>query len=321
VDPAELDSHFPDLLDALEDGGVVPLLGAGANLSGRPSGWTEGSNFLPSGEELAKYLAQRYKFDEDDTELIRVSQFVALQGAGPLGLYRLLHKVFRGEHEPGHVHKLLAAIPGTFRARGQEPRYQLILTTNYDRALEAAFDEVGERYHLLWYVSEGPDTGKFKHRAPGAGEAKPIEEPNDSDVSTEDCTVILKIHGGVGEAPGSDSYVITEDDYLDYLTHSTEIASLFPIHLLEQLLNANFLFLGYSLRDWNLRVILNRIWQEQPVRGGSWAIQRQPKALDSLFWKRHQVEILDIDLDEYVLELRRRLGLPEPAQPPIGARA
>ena len=124
----------------------------------------------------------------------------------------------------------------------------------------------------------------------------------------------------MGEAPGSDSYVITEDDYLDYLTHSTEIESLFPVHLLGQLLNANFLFLGYSLRDWNLRVILNRIWQEQPVRGGSWAIQREPKALDSLFWKRHQVEILDIDLDEYVHELRRRLGLPEPVQPSIGAQ-
>ncbi len=167
----------------------------------------------------------------------------------------------------------------------------------------------------------GPRHGQVQASAARRGEAKAIEQANNSDVSTQDYTVILKIHGGVGEAPGSDSYVITEDDYLDYLTHSTEIESLFPVHLLGQLLNANFLFLGYSLRDWNLRVILNRIWQEQPVRGGSWAIQREPKALDSLFWKRHQVEILDIDLDEYVHELRRRLGLPEPVQPSIGARA
>ena len=167
MDAMELDNHFPEMLDALEDGAVVPLLGAGANLSGRSSAWGEGSKHLPSGDELAKYLAARYRFDEDDKELIRVSQFVALQGAGPLGLYRALHKVFRGEYEPGAVHKLLAAIPGTFRARGQDPKYQLILTTNYDRALESAFDAAGERYHLLWYISEGPDTGKFKHRLAG----------------------------------------------------------------------------------------------------------------------------------------------------------
>jgi SIR2-like domain len=321
--PAELDDHFVYLLPALEDGSLVPLLGAGVNMSGRTSAWSQGTSFLPSGDELARYLAAKFKYEYNDPkelELIRVSQFVALKGSSK-GLYRELHSVFSGAHEPGAVHKLLAALPGTFEARGEKPRYQLIMTTNYDRALEAAFDAAGERYHLLLYLSEGQDRGRFVHRAPD-GATKLIDDPNKNEVSMEDCTVIVKIHGSVGDAPGADSYVITEDDYLDYLMQSTDITNLFPVHLAAHLTNdAQFLFLGYKLRDWNLRVILNRIWQEQQLSGKSWAIQLKPEALDLLFWRRHEVDILDVELDEYVRELRVRLGIPEPVEPAVGTGA
>ncbi|MGH3022621.1 MAG: SIR2 family protein [Gaiellaceae bacterium] len=322
MDAHELDSHFTFLGEALKDGSLVPLLGAGVNMSGRPTEWSEGTTVLPSGAELAAHLAAKYQYSDDESDLVRVSQFIALRG-GSKRLYRDLHSIFYGEHEPASVHRLLAEIPGGFRARGEEPTYQLILTTNYDRALEHAFDDAGERYHLLWYLSEGPDNGKFMHRPPGATEAKVIHEPNAYDeVSTEDCTVIVKVHGGVADAPAADSYVITEDDYLDYLTHSTEIASLFPVHVATQLLDgASFLFLGYKLRDWNLRVILNRIWKEQTLTATSWAIQLAPKVLDRLFWEDHKVEILDLDLDEYVAELRRRLGMAEPARRQVEAGA
>ena len=38
----------------------------------------------------------------------------------------------------------------------------------------------------------------------------------------------------------------------------------------------SLLFLGYSLSDWNLRVILNRIWGARKLVGKSWAVQREP---------------------------------------------
>lgn len=322
MDALELDSHFTFLLEAVKDGSLVPLLGAGVNMSGRPTPWSEGATVLPSGTELADHFAAKYQYSDDKKDLERVSQFIALKG-GSKRLYQELHAIFRGTHEPSSVHELLAEIPGACRGRGEAPRYQLILTTNYDRALEHAFERASEPYHLLWYLSEGPDNGKFMHRPPGASEAQVIHSPNAYDeVSTEDCTVIVKVHGGVADAPAGDSYVITEDDYLDYLTHSTEIASLFPVHVATQLLDgASFLFLGYKLRDWNLRVILNRIWKEQTLTATSWAIQLAPEVLDRLFWEDHKVEILDLDLDEYVAELRRRLGMAEPARPPVEAGA
>ena len=55
------------------------------------------------------------------------------------------------------------------------------------------------------------------------------------------------------------------------------------------------LFLGYSMRDWNLRVILRQIWSEQGVSTGGWSIQLNPSEIDVRFWARQRIEILDVD--------------------------
>ena len=45
--------------------------------------------------------------------------------------------------------------------------------------------------------------------------------------------------------------------------------------------NSHFLFLGYGMRDWNLRVILHHIWSQQVRKMGSWAIERDPDPIDA----------------------------------------
>ena len=117
--------------------------------------------------------------------------------------------------------------------------------------------------------------------------------------------MILKIHGAVDRTiPRRDSYVITEDHYIDYLTR-TDISSHCPGDARGEVRDSHFLFLGYSLRDWNLRVILHRIWGEQardlqvvgdPARAG----RDRAGVLGEA-----DVDILDVPLDEYVARLRR----------------
>jgi len=53
-----LQDHYPRVARAMFEGSVVPLLGAGVNLCGRPTdiGWERGKH-LPSGAELAEFLA------------------------------------------------------------------------------------------------------------------------------------------------------------------------------------------------------------------------------------------------------------------------
>ena len=293
---------------------MTPLLGAGVNLCGRPhdTGWLRGQ-YLPSGSELAAHLALTSGLASSDAELARVSQYVAvMSGSGPL--YDKLHEVFDSDYPPTELHTFLAMLPGVLREKGYLPReeqarFPLFVTTNYDDVLERAFEAAGEEFDLVWYVALGSRRGQFMHRSPD-GQVRPVERPNEyRDIKLIERAAILKIHGAVNRlVPDDDSYVITEDDYISYLTQ-TDISEMVPVTLAAKLKRSNFLFLGYSLRDWNLRVILHRIWVEQQQRQTytSWAIQLDPEELDRRFWSARDVEIYNLPLETYVAELRDRL--------------
>jgi SIR2-like domain len=321
--------HYAAVVRELTEGSVVPLLGAGVNLCDRPPDvtWARGGNYLPSGQELAQHLAATFFYPRDEPraaavatepkgstpplhrplDLLRVSQYIAsTDGAVPL--YRELRTLFSSDYPPGRVHEFFAAFPGRMRARGTE-RYQLIVTTNYDDALERAFVRVGEPYDVVWYIADPEEQrGKFWHR-PHGGVPQKITRPNKYDaLSLDQGTVILKIHGAIDrEEAERDSFVITEDHYIDYLT-KTDIEQLLPPAILVRLRKSCFLFLGYSMADWNLRVILHRIWGEQPLSYRSWAIRKDADAVEQALWESRKVDVLDIPLEDYMTELELRLG-------------
>jgi hypothetical protein len=53
-----------------------------------------------------------------------------------------------------------------------------------------------------------------------------------------------------------DSLLVTEDHYLDYLVHISAQMERLPNRIWSALTNSSLLFLGYSLDDWEFRVIL-----------------------------------------------------------------
>ncbi|HEY3181272.1 MAG TPA: SIR2 family protein [Gaiellaceae bacterium] len=308
-----MEQHYRSAAKALLEGRVVPLLGAGVNLCGRPADarWGAGSPYLPSGIELAEYLAIEFGYPVDD--LVRVAETVAVM-EGTARLYEKLRLIFDADYGPTSLHRFLARLPATLRDHGQGSPYLLVVTTNYDDTVERAFREAGEPFDLVWYQAEGEDyRGKFWHLTHPQESSVPrvIDRPNEyTEISLDERSVILKVHGAVDRVNADgDSYVITEDHYIDYLTR-TDIASLVPIELVAKLKRSHFLFLGYALRDWNVRVILHRIWEEQPFDFRSWAIQRNTHAVDELLWHKRNVSLFDVDLDEYVTELGRRIQVP-----------
>jgi SIR2-like domain len=302
----ELEEHYDSVVRALRRGSLVPVLGAGANLCGRPSDASfEAGRYLPSGAELAEELAREFEYPPDDPlELVRVSQYASLtEGSGPL--YSTLHRIFDADYPPTPLHTFLAGVPGRLREAGALEKYPLIMTTNYDDSLERAFAAAQEEVDIVTYVAQGNDRGKFRHWAPGE-DPSVIEEPERYlEVSPERRSVILKVHGLVDRASSrpQDSYVITEDHYIEYLSW-TDLATFLPVKLLEHLLHSHFLFLGYSMRDWNLRAILNRLWIERDGETYvSWAIQVDPDRIERESWRRRDVKIFNIPLDGYVERL------------------
>lgn len=311
-----LNVHFQSVINGITNGRLVPFFGAGVNLVGRPDEelWKAGGQYLPSGGELSKYLADAHKYpDPDKADLLRVSQYISVMvGTGPL--YEELHELFDEDYPPNALHHFFARLPAALRNKGYSFPYQFIVTTNYDDVMERAFREANEPYDLVTFIASGEDRGKFMHFAPDK-EGVLIEKPNEYPaLKLDKRSVILKIHGAVDRQDNeNDSYVITEDDYIDYLTR-TEISSFVPVNLAQKLKKNHFLFLGYGLRDWNLRVILHRIWGNRKRSYKSWAIQLKPSDIEKQFWLKRDVDIIDMGLDEYIAELDKQIQTLSPSE-------
>jgi hypothetical protein len=313
-------------------GDVTPFLGAGANLLRLDPAfkWTpEQDEYLPSTAELASYLAEVFEFPKSEAgQLVRVAQLASV-AVGDDDLYEQLRAVFVRNYPPTAVHRYLARLPGKLRAKCRPTKYQLIVTTNYDDLLERAFAEQGEPYDLIFYRA---GDGGFVHRRPHGDDddSGPVEvaiprgSANDYDPDPPllaERTTILKIHGAVDrKSAEEDSYVITEDDYISFLAY-TDLSNLVPSALKARIVNDHLLFLGYGLRDWNLRAFLQRVWEERQRkrRKTSWAIQRDVDALEQFSWAKNDVQIVRFDLADFVSELEERLAGLKDLCPPASA--
>ena len=284
--PPDLDAHYTMVLRSLVEGRVIPLLGAGVNRCGRPDDASWVRALPPDGGELSRYLAEYSAYPGPDAaDLVRVSQYFSVMlGAGPL--YDELRDAVRRRLPADPVHRSSPGCPASCSA-GTACRLPLIVTTNYDDALERAFDEAGEPYDLVDLRRRRRRRGSFMHRPPG-GERSPIEMPNEyRGLSLDERTVILKIHGAVDRARRRAGQLRHHRGPLHRLPDAHRPPSLLPVTLAAKLRRSHFLFLGYSLRDWNLRVILHRIWGEQQLRYRSWAIQLRTRSeMDRRFWER-----------------------------------
>jgi hypothetical protein len=315
------EEHYLTIAEKFAGGRMIPFLGAGANLCDRGAdAWEQGGPFLPSGAELAEHLAERGRYPlHEELDLLRVSQYVdAARGEDELYLY--LREVFDSEYAPTSLHRLLAR-GGRFLAEAGLPQL-LVVTTNYDDLVERALAEEGLEFDVVWYEAKhnSEARGRFVHRAPG-GKATVIARPNKYTglPMVLERPAILKLHGCLDrDNAGDDSYVITEDSYIDYLSVG-DVGALIPIALSQRMGSNSLLFLGYSLSDWNLRVVMNRIWGASKLHVKSWAVQREPadpnrSKIEQALWDgRENIELVYCELSEYVKELAARLPAAVPA--------
>ena len=293
VRPTPATDSMGDVTRALLGGRLVPVLGPRAEAIGAP--------------DLVEHLTKAFGYDDRVGELTRVSQYVAtINGQGPL--YDALHELYTSELAPAKVHRFLASLPARLRDEGAP--HQLIVTTAYDLTLEQAFTEAGEEFDVVAYLASGRNRGKFLHLAPD-GPPTIIDVPNTyaTELSLERRTIILRLHGWVDRDDGREweSFVVTEDDYIAYVASWGDLPSAIPVGLAARLKRSHFLFLGYALRDWHLRLLLNRLWGDEKVGYRSWSVQPDASQLETEFWRRRDVDVFEVPLDEYVQTLEHRL--------------
>ena len=339
--------HYNNLISAFKDGRAIPFLGPGINFcKGRPINNSEiisdiqlvdylaqdlglapkdlvaapcpvclvGAKELPNdcpikkvsleGRTKAYSLAKEQALAVAQQNLKYLAQYIKLT-SGLSRVYQKLQTLFEKKYDTNELHQFFANLPGEMEAKGYKKLpYQLLVTTNYDDMLERAFEEAKQPYALVFYVVEGEETqGQFKYKKPFEENISSID--SDQEVLNDNYPVILKLYGEL------QNFVITEDHHINYLVHR-DIEQLLPKDILEILWKSdnNFIFMGYSPIDRNLRLILNRLWGEREIGKKSWMIhQSNPGALDREFWIQRKVEILNSDLEEYITELNRRIEI------------
>jgi DNA-binding SARP family transcriptional activator len=282
------DDHFAEVVTALMNGRVVPVLGADYS-------------------QLARALADRFGL-ANDGDLTRVSQYVEVtKGSGPL--YDELHSLLSATSAPGPVHRFLAGLPRLVRERGADQ--PLLVTAGYDLALEQALLDAGETFDVVLYLAAGRYRGRFCHLTPD-GKATPIESPNTyvAELALERRPVVLKLYGCVDPNPSRqwESFVVSEDDYIGYLP-LRDLAAAVPVALAARLRRSHFLFLGYEMRNWHLRIVFNRLWENSALRYRSWAVLGRPLSLERELWRRRDVEVIELSPEEYAVRLAERAGI------------
>ena len=250
--------------------------------------------------------------------------------------------------EPNSLHHLLAEIPQLMKEKeylahikydptGKKTRYPLIVTANFDQALECAFIQAKQPFDLVYYqpslkekeqfIEEQFLNIRFDHKN---NTDRAIVPKNDQDpqpvspdrsspdkkteygsLSLNERPVILKLYGpAYQDAIQKQGFAITEDHFIEYLTRQ-KISELLPSNLKSKLEYGVLWFLEYSLSFWNLRVIINRIWPHKNYEKHYekwWAIHTKPGLLDEKLWELANVDLRKTEsLTEYVKSLNECL--------------
>jgi SIR2-like protein len=290
---------WDSIVRGIRTGMTVPFLGAGVNASGN------GYEGLPVGGAVARSLMEKLieRKVGDFADLIEVRPKPALRRYPDLGRARVedlarvaLHLELEGgyravvdylkeiiadeERQPPELLRVLARLP-----------FGLIVTTNYDRLLERAFDAEGEPAPL---VLSQPVDG-FTPEAFEEWQRK----------LAGDQRLIYKLHGSFDDP--SPKLVISEDDYIEFLGLASDPKLGVPTQIRARIADSVLLFLGYGLEDWDVRSIYKLLIEEKKPRerNRSFAVQKDPSRFWVNFWERKDVVIYNIDLHDFAGQLEQ----------------
>jgi hypothetical protein len=181
--------------------------------------------------------------------------------------------------------------------------------------VETAFQQAGRPLCVITQHVSDPASGATKilvHRPGSFPDMVLARDFLSRDPEVPDGTAFLyKMHGSAQQPPGDqrDPLVITEDDYVDFLIQSGGPSNSLvpPPDLTLAFKRRRFLFLGYSLEDWNLRAFLRllTIRHALSATGGlrHWAIRRTPAPIEEVLWEQRRVSLFAGDLEVFTKKL------------------
>jgi hypothetical protein len=212
----------------------ILFLGAGAHASPpEDSPFTYRPELRPPiGRELSQSLAQTCNLAErfpleDPANLQRVALFFEITRSRHQLVENVASLVQTGKR-PSPMLRALAELP-----------FPLVITTNYDQLFEAALYASGKQPRVAIYTPNLEATPD--HRDPAS-----------------DSPVVFKLHGDLSRP---ETIVITDEDYIQFVLRMSNKEPYDPVPLTLKYYLSGWptLFVGYSLLDYNLRLLFKTL--------------------------------------------------------------
>ncbi len=219
---------------------------------------------------------------------------------------RLIERLstFIGSKKPSPILKALAKM-----------NFKYVVTTNYDHLFEDALSAVGKEYHQ----------GIYKPNKIGLMQYTP-------DVPEKQVSVrkpfVFKLHGDIRDVVNDDgdynyekdAVVITDEDYLHFILRMSQITAITERNEIKEDMDMNyypipqsinnaftgrnqntFLFIGYGLRDYNLRLIFKTaLWKKDTnifKELQKWSIDIKPDIpIQNIFIKDYKLTFIQKDI-------------------------
>jgi hypothetical protein len=306
--------HWETLLKGIKKGICTPFLGAAAS---HPP--------LPTASDLSEELVREWERRNAPSkcplqapqraDLAQVAQFLLLNHAAAWMSKALIADHIQACPAPNFLgdalepHRILAKLP-----------IPLYMTTNYDSFMKGALDVSGKQPKqevARW-------TPNLLKSLPSAFDSATYQPAPDK-------PMVFHLHGcAFMSEEGLAAMVASEDDYLDFLVNlSYEMAEydnldrtqkrnrrrlILPLQIRNALTNNILLFIGYGLRDVNLRVILRALLGKQPSMQLRVAVQLDPGSreeisyLQEYFDKGLKLTVFWGTIREFMVELLDRWG-------------
>ena len=281
----------PDLkliFNAIESGKCLAFLGAGASTCYFDRKHEEVPG-LPTGYKLAELLANECSYSNGKVfDLPKVADyFVYSENGDREKLSRLIQREIAAACKPRPIHTALA----------QLNKIKIIMTSNYDTLLEYEVHNYGRILTKNVYRRNGSQNALFQ-----------------GTIFFEERDLILhKMHGSI-EDP--DSMIITQSDYIQYLLNLNDPDRGMPEYFRKTIIpQFTLLFLGYSLEDWNFKVIWEGVLSRHHALGIhkiSYALLKNPSDFQISYWRDRKIKIINLDLTEFAIKLAGHFGLEIP---------
>jgi hypothetical protein len=233
-----------------------------------------------------------------------------------------LRRVFSNKVTPTPTHELVARAAKHHLLQDYAEDY-LIITTNYDVLMEKALEAQGVPYavitvdrserraHAHFVGMNDKEAAVLKTRNP------PLPARQFSlNKGGRALVVLFKMHGCLNptlDVP--DGIVITEADYVDFISHLDDVL---PAAVGTLLPAKRLLFLGYSFSDWNVRSIYESIARRADEQVKDYAVTLSLSRFEKMYFQQRNIGLILKDLGSFTARLSELAPSDTPAAAPLG---